>query len=95
METYYARTEPAREKYNARGREVTVWRKYKPSDFPTSTSKLFAEGPRLNDGTLLFPVARFNSWNRPKFGAKTTRLNGWSVHLEWLAPLTTTNTSTK
>lgn len=82
--TLYAREESS--PTNFRGRVVTLWRKYQPSDFPNATAKLFAEGPRLADGTILFPVASIEH-NSPQNDQDTFRygIDLWT--LEWLPPL--------
>jgi hypothetical protein len=81
--TLYAREESS--PTNFRGRVVTLWRKYQPSDFPNATAKLFAEGPRLADGTILFPVARIE--HNIEAGQETFRYGTDLWNLEWLPAL--------
>ncbi len=81
--TLYARNEPSQTEFSEK--DVTLWRKYQPSDFPNATAKLFAEGPRLADGTILFPVARIE--HSIETGQETFRYGTDLWKLEWLPPL--------
>jgi len=85
--TLYARYERSTEgAASARDRDVTLWRKAKPSDFPRMTRKLIEEGPRLADGSQLFPVARIPYYhsNKPTKRNRSTMLNCWRWRLEWI-----------
>ncbi len=81
--TLYARKEPSA--LDLKHKDVTLRRKYQPSDFPHATPKLFAEGPRLEDGTILFPVARIE--HSIETGQETFRYGTDLWKLEWLPPL--------
>ena len=85
--TLYARYERSTEGHaTARDKDVTLWRPARPGDFPHMTRKLVEEGPRLPDGTMLFPVARIPYYhtNRPTRRHRTTMLNCWKWRLVWL-----------
>ena len=85
--TLYARYERSiEESASARDKDVTLWRKAKPSDFPSMTRKLAQEGPRLPDGSPLFPVARIPYYhsNKPTKRSRTTVLNCCRWRLEWI-----------
>ncbi len=84
--TLYARKERSIEgSATVKDKDVTLWRKWKPSDFPEITKKLIAEGPRLPDGTMLVPVARY-----PYYSSRPDKRNKWVTHncfrwrLEWI-----------
>lgn len=83
--TLYARKEPSA--LDLKHKDVTLWRRYQPSDFPHATAKLFAEGPRLKDGTILFPVARLEWHNSPRTKQRTFRYGTDLWKLEWLPSL--------
>ena len=89
LHTLYARFEPSTEgSAPTWAKDVTLWREYRESDFPHATPKLFAEGPRLADGTILYPVARipYYSSNKPRKRDKTTMLNCFQWNLQWITP---------
>ena len=84
--TLYARAERTIEGGSpTRAKDVTLWRVYRAADFSSATPKLFAEGPRLTDGTLLFPVARY-AWcqTKPTRRQKTVMHNCLRWKLEWI-----------
>ena len=84
--TLYARKEPTiEENSRPRDKDVTLWRKMRSSDFPNATPKLIAEGPRLADGTMLFPVCRYPYYfSKPDRRNKTVIHNCFTYRLEWL-----------
>lgn len=84
--TLYARKERSVEgSATTKDLDVTIWRVMKPSDFPHATPKLIAEGPRLKDGTALFPVARFPYYQtKPDKRNRYVTLNCFRWRLEWI-----------
>jgi len=84
--TLYARSERTTESRSpGNAKDMTIWRKFQPEDRQNATAKLLAEGPRLTDGTLLFPVARY-AWcqTKPTRRQKTVMHNCFRWKLEWI-----------
>jgi len=85
--TLYARKERSIEGMStAKDMDVTLWRVYRPSDFTNATRKLIQEGPRLADGTVLFPVCRFPyySTGKPAKRNKYVTINCFKWKLQWI-----------
>jgi len=85
--TLYARKERSVEGHaTTKDMDVTLWREYRPSDFPNATQKLFAEGPRLPDGTVLFPVCRYPYYatGKPDRRNRYVMHNCFKWRLQWL-----------
>jgi hypothetical protein len=85
--TLYARKERSIEGHaTTKDKDVTLWRVMRPSDFPNATKKLIQEGPRLDDGTALFPVARYPYYasGKPDRRNKSVMHNCYRYKLEWI-----------
>lgn len=85
--TLYARKERSIEgTATTRDKDVTLWRKWRPSDHPHTTQKLTAEGPRLKDETLLFPVCRYPYYasGKPDRRNRSVMHNCFRYKLEWI-----------
>ena len=87
--TLYARKERSIEgAATPKDTDVTLWRIMRPSDFPQATKKLIQEGPRLADGTALYPVARYPYYasGKPDRRYKSIMHNCFRYRLQWLNP---------